>query len=226
MTINAKKPLAELVLRKRTILFDLDGTLVDSSGCHEESFKQAMQLHAPSLLPGFVYEDTKGLRTDDVFRSLNVSDEDLVRKLTSEKQSSYRKRVANGEVKAFPHAKELLLTLSRNGCRLALVTSASKGSATTILNNLQIAQLFEVIITGEDVIKAKPAPDGYLKGIEHLKASKEDALVVEDALSGIEAGRAAGLDVIAVNNTELEHLEEFLGTIADLHAVLLNSTRQ
>lgn len=225
MRIETKKPLLELLSRKNALLFDLDGTLVDSSGCHEDAFKQAMQMHAPHLLPGFLYENVKGLRTDDVFRNLRVDNEDLVRQLTAEKQASYRKRVTNGEVKVFPSVKELLMTLQETGCRLALVTSASRGSATSILNNFALVSFFETIITAEDVMNAKPSPDGYLTCIEQMGISKEAAVVVEDALLGIEAARAAGLDVIAVNNQELAHMDEFVGTIADLHIALRATTR-
>ncbi|HEY9760863.1 MAG TPA: HAD family hydrolase [Oculatellaceae cyanobacterium] len=225
MTINIKKPLLDLLSTKNALLFDLDGTLVDSSCCHEDAFNQAMELYAPHLLPSFVYEEVKGLRTDDVFRNLRVEDEDLVKRLTAEKQASYRKRIADGEVKAFPYVKELLMALHENGYRLALVTSASRGSATSILNNLELVRFFEKVITGEDVTKAKPAPDGYLTCVEQMQVRKEAAIVVEDALSGIEAGRSAGLDVIAVNNSELARMDEFIGTITDLHAALLTTMR-
>lgn len=220
MVSQIKKPLIELLLRKRALLFDLDGTLVDSSSCHEDAFKYAMQQHAPHLLPGFVYERVKGLRTDDVFRSLQVTDYSLIKQLTGEKQASYRQRVRAGEVKAFPRVKELLSLLKQRGYRLAVVTSASRGSATSILENLDLMQFFQTVVTGEDVANAKPAPDGYLAGIEQMQIAKDIALVVEDAISGVEAGKAAGLEVIAVNNPELQDTDEYFGTIADLHEAL------
>lgn len=221
MASQIRKPLVELFSRKRALLFDLDGTLVDSSSCHEDAFKYAMQQHAPHLLPGFVYESVKGLRTDDVFRNLKVSDDSLIEKLTGEKQASYRQLVRAGAVKAFPHVRELLALLKQRGYGMSIVTSASRRSATSILNNLDLVQFFQVVVTGEDVAKAKPAPDGYLACIEQMRIEKEIALVVEDAVSGVQAGKAAGLEVIAVNNPELEDTNEYVGTIADLHETFL-----
>jgi HAD superfamily hydrolase (TIGR01509 family) len=202
---------------KEYFLFDLDGTLVDSSACHENAFIEAIEQIYPELLPFFSYEKHKGQRTDDVFRTLGIEDEQLVTRLTDAKQSFYKQKVNAGAVQLFPSALSLLKTLKVHNMRIFLVTSASKRSTEAILSHTGIQAYFETIITGNDVSLAKPAPDCYLACLANASLAKKRALAIEDATNGIESAKRAGLDFVVVNNPEFIGLDNYAGTISDLH---------
>ncbi len=84
---------------------------------------------------------------------------------------------------------------------MAVVTSSSKDEAFLILNRLGLKKYFKAILTAEDIAKSKPNPESYLKGAIALSVKPHECIVVEDALSGIAAAKAAGMFVIAVLNT-------------------------
>lgn len=203
------------------ILFDLDGTLIDSSPCHELAFIRTLETHKPDLVTSFNYEMHKGKSTRETFTDVGIDDFDNLSKMTEKKQALYREMVENGEVVAFPHTQELLVALRHNNLRSWVVTGASRRSAETALTRLGILEFFEGLITGDESARSKPTPDLYLKCLKDHLIEPAHAIAVEDALPGIQSARAAGLNVIAVNNTELSHLPEYVGTLKDLHNVWL-----
>ncbi|HIA51683.1 MAG TPA: HAD family hydrolase [Candidatus Melainabacteria bacterium] len=202
-------------------LFDLDGTLIDSSPCHERAFLKTLESDQPHLAGSFIYEEHKGKSTRETFEALGVNDVSLLKLMTENKQRLYRQMVEDGEVVAFPGAEELLSALRSGGHRLWVVTAASRHSAESALSKLGLISYFEALITGDEASKTKPAPDLYLKCLTDHSIQPRTALALEDALTGIQSAQAAGLNVLAVNNTELSHLPEFVGSLKDLHEAWL-----
>ncbi len=204
-------------------LFDLDGTLIDSSPCHERSYILSLQEAHPELAKSFNYVLYKGKSTRETFTELGIDQTDIVVKLTSKKQSLYREMIENGEVAAFPSALEFLSDLRESGRRICLVTGASRRSAEASLTKLGMIQYFEGLVTGDEIEKTKPAPDLYLKCLSEYKINPSDALVIEDSLLGVQAAQAAGLSVMAVNDSEMSLLPEFVGTLKELHNAWLQN---
>jgi HAD superfamily hydrolase (TIGR01509 family) len=212
--------LAALLHERTCFLFDLDGTLVDSNPCHERAYLQALRPRAPELAARFSYELCKGRRTRDALRMFGVEDDAVVDELTEAKQAAYRELVASGAILLLPHAHEILTLLRERGKRLFLVTGGSRRSTAAVLGSLGITAWFEHIVTADDVERGKPAPDCWLECMERGAIDPADALAIEDAISGILAARAAGLDGIAVNNPELAELPEYAGTLENIAAAL------
>jgi HAD superfamily hydrolase (TIGR01509 family) len=201
---------------KECFLFDLDGTLVDSNPCHEQAYRQALSARLPDVERRFSYEVCKGRRTRDALRLFGVEDEALLTKLTEAKQQAYRDLVDAGAVKLLPGAGEFLDALRGAGRRVFVVTGASARSTKAVLTGLGIIGWFEHIVTADDVAEGKPAPDCWLECMGRGEVVPAAAVAIEDAVSGIEAARAAGIDCLAVNNPELAGLPEFVGTMTDL----------
>ncbi len=223
----------EQALNRRSIvqevtcfLFDLDGTLIDSSPCHERAFLGALKSEKTFLAKPFAYEEHKGKSTRETFISLGIEEEELLTKLTLKKQNTYRQMVEDGEVVAFPHAIELLSGLQEHGHRSWVVTGASRRSAEASLRRLELLPFMEALITGDESKRSKPAPDLYLKCLADYALDQRQALAIEDALPGIQSAKAAGLNVLAVNNPELSNLPEYVGTLKDLHDICLLVTNE
>jgi HAD superfamily hydrolase (TIGR01509 family) len=107
------------------------------------------------------------------------------------------KYFANG-VELFPNVKEVLEKLRQMKLHLAVATNSVSASARPFLDRHQLTGFFEVIVTGEEVEHGKPAPDIYLCAAEHLGIPADSCLVVEDALPGVAAAKAANMRVAAI----------------------------
>ena len=186
-------------------LFDLDGTLVDSSPLHAAAYHAVLAQYRPDLLAGFDYRDVAGLSTPAAFNRIGVKESELM-VLTTAKQAHYRASLTG--LKAMPGAKDLLEILRDRGAFVAIVSSASRGSALQALAVTGLAPWVGTLIAAEDVTAAKPAPDPYLAALRLLDAKPLHSIAIEDAPSGIASARAAGLRVIGLHHDSLYGLSD------------------
>jgi beta-phosphoglucomutase len=182
-------------------VFDLDGVLVDSTRCHREAFEQVL---ADFGIHDFVYANYAGWRTPEVFADV-FSRAAMVVSADSQREASQRKsRLAREKLAACdpvkPRCVEVLGTLAQR-YRLALATSGSSESAKWFLDTTGTRALFHSVLTGNDVTRAKPAPEIYERSFDALSLPGDDCVVVEDAVAGVQAGLAAGGMVIGVAGT-------------------------
>ncbi len=174
------------------ILFDMDGTLVDSTLCVEGIMGRWAMKHG--IDRDFVLQASHGRRTIDSIRAaaphLDAGEE--------AKEIDAEELVAREGIVEVPGALHLLSKLKPH--QWAVVTSASRALATFRMGCARLP-LPEVLISGDDVTNGKPDPEGYLKAASHLGVSPERCVVVEDTPAGILAGRRAGMNVVAVTTT-------------------------
>jgi len=182
----------------RNLLFDLDGTLVDSTPLHEWAYRQALQEYAPELLERFDYSSIAGWTTLHAFQQLGVAEP--VDRVVKRKQALYREAVHAGRLEAFPGAREGLAAAARAGHRLYLVTSASRAGAEVALARSELSSFFEGTVTADDCQQGKPNPEPYLLCLSRYQLSAAESLAVEDSDGGASAARAAGLQVARVHS--------------------------
>jgi HAD superfamily hydrolase (TIGR01509 family) len=187
------------VRAKSCFLFDLDGTLVDSTALHERAFRATLAAHAPHLLEGFRYREWMGRTTTDTFRGAGVG-EAVLASLIVEKQRRYRDFVRAGALELQPGARELLERLGRKGKRQWLVTSASARAVEEVLARTGIGGYFEGVVTAADAARGKPDPEPYRLCLERFGLEAEASVAIEDAADGVESARRAGLDVVCVGD--------------------------
>jgi beta-phosphoglucomutase len=180
-------------------IFDLDGTIVDSTAHYRETWAE--------LIREFGAEDDPEayLRraTRDNFRVLlgeDVAEHELEHHVTRQAAMSNTKMRGRG-VQAHDGILELVQALHARGVKIALATAAERSNAEWTLEQLSIRQLFEAVVVDQDVARGKPAPDIYLKALERLGVDASHCAVMEDSATGIRAAKAAGLRVIAVVTT-------------------------
>ena len=137
------------------------------------------------------------------------------------------------KVDLFPGTKSVLEELKKlrlgTPVRLGLATSSVSASARPFLDRHQLTDLFDVVVTGEEVEYGKPAPDIYLLAAEKLSVPARQCLVVEDALSGIAAAKAAKMQVVAIPDRRFVDPAEYkqeadyvLGSLKELPALVRN----
>jgi HAD superfamily hydrolase (TIGR01509 family) len=186
--------LAALLGGKRLLIFDFDGTIADSSPLHEAAFKQVLE----PLGIAVDYPRMAGRATRDAVRlSFAMAgkpepDPAQLDDLARLKQQLGRALIRD-QLIALP-AAAALLEWSRPRFPLALVSSGSRATIEMSLARLGMANWFDPVITADEVQLAKPDPQGFLLALEHSEVEPGEALVFEDAESGFEAARRAGID--------------------------------
>jgi sugar-phosphatase len=181
-----------LSLNCQAILFDLDGTLVDSAIRVQRLWEKWGRKHG--IAPEFLMEVMHGRRADETIHIVapHLSMQDEFQALEAEE-------IADMEgVLPYPSAGELLDSLSPG--QWAIVTSGTKRVAEARMRHVGLPRP-EVFITADDVKAGKPAPDGYLLAASRLDVKPSECVVIEDAPAGIQAGKSAGMRVIAVAST-------------------------
>jgi HAD superfamily hydrolase (TIGR01509 family) len=179
---------------KRHILFDLDGTLIDSAGAHARAYMEALRAHHPGLAENFHYAPFAGQPTRQAFRALGIQESEL-ETVTRRKQELYRAALSNGEVEPFPGVAALLVALRDANRDLYLVTGSNRLTVEQILDATNLLKFFRGAITAEDVDAGKPSPDPYLRALSLFGLEIADSLAVEDGESGMKSAREAGIDV-------------------------------
>lgn len=202
--------------RCRTLLFDLDGVLVDSSLVVERTWRRwATERHAIDVEK--VLHVAHGRRARDTLRILapHLANDEEVAWLDA------TELVDVEGLRVIPGARELVSALPRD--RWAIVTSCGRDLARLRLGSVGVPAP-DVMVAAEDAKRGKPAPDGYVLGAERLGVTAAECIVFEDAPAGVAAGKAAGAKVIGVlTNYDPEHLAEADATIPDLRSIQVRS---
>jgi HAD superfamily hydrolase (TIGR01509 family) len=180
------------------IIFDLDGVLADSESWWSEIDAKLLAEHGVTYR-GEYHQNVVGVGYRLVVEfykkafDLSVPTEEMMRR-----RGEIATELFADRVDLFPNVKEVLEELRRMKLHLAVATSSVGASARPFLDRHQLTGFFEVIVTGEEVEHGKPAPDIYLCAAEHLGIAADACLVVEDALPGVAAAKAANMRVAAI----------------------------
>ncbi len=184
----------------KTIIFDMDGVLIDSESSHQESEIKALaafDLHiTPKDLQPFAGA-TRDAFVTGITERFGVSlDWDGV---FEQKDELFFKLME--EVKTVPGVETLLHRIKDAGLKLGLATSSQKRHLSFILNKFGWEPLFDVAVCAADITKSKPDPEIFLKAANGLGAQSAECVVIEDSLNGLRAAKAAGMYTIAITTT-------------------------
>lgn len=211
-------------MKYKGVLFDLDGTILNSEPLHFAAFQSTLDKHGKRLDEKQYKEHFAG-RSDEagLLRYFKFINEDVnVSRIVDEKARKFLE-LASDQVVPYPGVIPLIRYLYTQ-VPLALVTGASRIEAEITLKSFTISNCFTVIITSEDVKNSKPSPEGYLKATNILHLNPKDCVVVEDSPSGVLAAKNAGIDCIAVTNTHTsEELSQATKVVDQLDIHLFNS---
>jgi len=180
----------------RTLLFDLDGTLIDSIGLIVDSYHHTMAAHGLPPLPDEYW--TRGTGTPLRVQLAPFVSEQLPVEVLIATYREYNLANHDARVRAFPGVTDAITRLHAGGCRLGLVTSKNRQGSLRGLGVAGIAHAFELIVTADDVVHPKPHPEPVLRALEGLGAEPDECVYVGDSVHDLESGRAAGVATAAV----------------------------
>jgi pyrophosphatase PpaX len=203
----------------KTVLFDLDGTLLDSFSVHLEVFKTTfanfgIQLSEEDFLSSYSPNWYK------TYEALGLRKEDW-----PSADALWLKEVEDKTALLFPGVIESLLTLSKY-YSLGLVTSGSKVRVERDLKATGIHHFFKTVVTGDDIKTPKPSPEGLQLALSKVESKADETIYVGDSTADYEMAKAAGVYFIGVNS-EFEslitnHPDYVVNSIADLPRLLSN----
>lgn len=208
------------------VIWDLDGVILDSAEAHLKSwYRLAEDLHIP-------YSDeqfwaTFGWRNDAIIPTLvGPTTPERIKELGDQKEVYFREFIRETAT-PLPGAIELLSALREAGYKQALASSTPIANIELISAVLGLERYLSAFVSGESVPRSKPAPDTFLKAAEELGVAPANSLVIEDAVAGIQAARAAGMYCIAVaGERDLPGLRVADLVVKDLTEVNVERIRQ
>ncbi len=180
----------------RAIIWDIDGTLLNSNHAHAEAFRRAFRSE------GLAVEYARlrrliGMGSDHLLPTAAGIDAESAqgKRIVRKKDEIFKTRFFPG-LRSFPKARELVETLHRRGLRMAVATSASSEDLRAALDRIGIRRLIDESADANDVESSKPDPDLIRAALKRLRLEPVQALFVGDTPYDIEAGRRAGVPVV------------------------------
>lgn len=181
------------------IIWDVDGTLVDTA---EQHFR-AWQTLADEIGHPFTRDDfaaTFGMRNPEIVRQLfdPQATEEKCQAIGERKELLYRASVEQLGVNLLPGVSNLLNDFANAGWPQAVGSSAPPANLDLLLRVTKTRHYFQAVVSGNDVSHGKPHPEVFLKAADALGVSPETCVVLEDAVSGVQAAKAANMTCVAV----------------------------
>ena len=179
----------------KALLFDLDGTLVDSMRANFFAYRDALELLNLEL-DSVSFESYWGTEADyflpAIFPQISVLEIEKIQRHKPEFFERYLDKISLN-LELFD-----LMRSCQQSHKLGLVTSSKRRSASKVLDHFELNEMFDVVITGSDTERRKPNPEPYILALRELGYGFKETLAFEDSISGIDAAKAAGIDVITV----------------------------
>jgi len=207
----------------QAVLFDMDGVLLDSESYICSAGVEMFREKGYDVARSDFLEFT-GMGENRYLGGV-AEKHSIPFDLSKDKARTYEiyRRLVHGRLRPLPGARELISMCRERNLRLALASSADPVKIEINLREIGIpGSTFQAIVSGLDIEHKKPAPDIFLKAAEELGVDPSRCLVVEDAVSGVQAGKAAGARVLAVTTTfsstdlsEADWIVNHLGEVRD-----------
>jgi len=181
----------------RAVIFDMDGVIIDSHPAHREAWRLFLQTVGRPVSDDELDFVLDGRKRSEILRHfLGDLSGDEIGEYGQRKDDFFRQQSL--ATRLIPGVTELLAQLRTVGIATAVATSGSESRTQHVLDQLQLRERFDVVVTGNDVSCGKPDPSIYCVTCQRLRVEPYHTLAFEDAVSGIHAARAAGLVCIGL----------------------------
>lgn len=192
----------------KALIFDMDGVIIDSEPIHFESDRITMREYgieiSDDVLIRYVGVTNPAMWAElKELYNLDSSIDELLEKQLKHKFDLFGTR----KLKAIDGIFELVNLLKEKGIKIGLASSSPRVFIELILKNLEIIDFFDVIVSGDDVLKSKPEPDIFLRASKLLGVEPKDCMVIEDSEHGVKAAKSAGMKCIGYINVNSGNMD-------------------
>ncbi|WP_276481663.1 HAD family hydrolase [Paraflavitalea pollutisoli] len=184
----------------QAVIFDMDGTLIDSTEADYLAWKRVFAEHQVDLTFE-QYFPLLGRRSHDVVKEGLGLEGAALDTALSDKMRYFNEVIDTHGFKMIEGAKELVEKVSRQGVKLGLATSSRRPKMTLVMERAGLLGYFDVTVTGDEVINGKPAPEIFLTASQRLGIAPENCIAFEDAANGVRAAKQAGMHCVAITTT-------------------------
>lgn len=187
--------------KPRAVLFDMDGLMIDSELTRAKSFNLVISHHGGTITEKIPH--VIGIRVIDNWQLIKDKYHlpETVSELMAEGEKEYTRLIKENMPVPMPGLFELVDFINTTGLKTAVVSSSGMEHIKIKLDKLNLSDFFQSTISGDSLTHGKPDPEGYILAAAKLKVKPVDCLVLEDAPSGVQAAKAAGMSCIAIPST-------------------------
>ncbi len=180
---------------KKLAIFDMDGTLFNTNDVNYYAYKEALSKYGVSIDYDYYCNYCNGRHYTVFIPPLVDNDKDKIQDIHKTKKDLYSKYL--DKVKVNDRLIDIIKNIKDN-YNIALVTTASKKNTYEILEYTNTKDLFDLILTSDEISNPKPDPEGFLLAINHFQANPADCMIFEDSDVGIEAALLTGAAVFEI----------------------------
>ncbi len=190
----------------KAVIFDMDGTLIDSVNADFLAWQKVFADYNKSLTFKD-YMPLLGMRSFSVVEQFfNPENAEEQKKVLTKKSNYFREIIEENGIELIPYAQEFIKHLKENNVPLALATSSRRAKMEMVMDKVGLLSYFDVTVTAEDVVHGKPAPDIFIKAASLLDEAAGDCLVFEDTVNGINAAKGASMKCVALDSNDTPDL--------------------
>ena len=184
----------------RAVLWDMDGTLIDSEELHWIAWRDTMA-NEGIVITREQFLASFGQRNDSIIPAWlgRGAPPERVERIANAKEELYRQLIRKNGISPLPGVARWLRHLQGEGWLQAVASAAPRANIDVVLEALSATHIFQGIVSAEDVHRGKPDPEVYLLAAARIKASPDRCVVVEDAAAGVQGARTAGMHSIGVS---------------------------
>ncbi|MBS3122516.1 HAD family phosphatase [Candidatus Woesearchaeota archaeon] len=182
-----------------TIIFDMDGVLVDTMKLHYTAWKKLLEEKGFKGFNKKIYLSFAGMKTVEILQMFKKKHN---LKINPEQDAKRKEELVNfSKMALFSGVKPTLKELRKSGFKIGIATSASHHIMKRNLSLFGISAYFDSFTTANDVVHSKPNPQIYLLSAKKLNSSPKECVVIEDAVNGVIAAKKAGMKCMGITNT-------------------------
>ena len=214
--------------RLKAIIFDLDGTLVDSLPYHHESWRIFFKKNNIEENDfDEIYKNYKGGGTLELMTSVfgDIYTKDELEKMSDDKEVIFRD-IYRSKILPINGLRKFLDNLKKNNILLSIGSNAIRKNVLMTIKELGITNYFSSIICGDEVSKGKPDPEMYIKTLSNLKVNKNECIIFEDSIEGVTAAKNANIKAIGVTSSQSSEILKSVGafkTIEDYTKISIDN---
>ncbi|EFD92405.1 MAG: HAD-superfamily hydrolase, subfamily IA, variant 3 [Candidatus Parvarchaeum acidophilus ARMAN-5] len=205
------------------VVFDLDGTLIDTASILSEAWVEALSSEGVKVEYDDIHKNTRGMASRDIVKRYlpGSSDEDVPR-MNEKRKKAFMASIEIGKRILYPETMDVLAKLDSKGIKSAIGTGMSRDLLGKVLDTTRLSEKVKVVVSSDDVANGKPSPDIFEEAFKRLKVDAKEGMVVGDSVNDILPGIKIGaftvfisrngekLDIADKNINSLEEIFKFI----------------